>query len=83
MAVFNNNIREWRHKTTNLKTWLHYKLFLRQAHQEKIRVVTIAGKGGYTAAVQNIYGVLPPPTEENHETINSIHTIFQGTQIQT
>ena len=39
-----------------------------------------SGKGGYTAAVQKIYGVLPPLTEEHHEAIDNLHTIIQVMQ---
>ena len=46
-------------------------------------MVTTTGKGGYTAEVQNIYGVPPPPPEEHHETINDLHTIIHGMQTQS
>ena len=41
-------------------------------------MVTTAGKGGYTAALHNIYGVLPPYTEEDHEAIDNLNNTPQG-----
>ena len=60
-STFNEDIREWRGKTTDLKRWDGFKNFFHQAYLEQRRAVTTAGKGGYTAVVQNIYGVPPPP----------------------
>ena len=51
-----------------------------QSHQEQIIVVPTAGKEGYTATVQNIYGIPPPPPEEHHEAIEDIQTIVQVMQ---
>ena len=79
-TVFNDNIREWRRRNTNQKTWAHNKLFFRQSRREHRRSVTTSGKGRYTAAVQNIYGVPPLPPEKHHEAINDIHTIVQVMQ---
>ena len=46
-------------------------------------MVTTAGKGGYTAEVQNIYGVSPTtPPEENNAEIESLHASTQGIQDQ-
>ena len=59
--MFNEDIIEWRHQTINQKTWAQFKILFRQSHREQRKAVTTAGKGGYTVAVQNIYGV-PPPT---------------------
>ena len=83
MAIFKENIREWRCQTTNQKTWAHFKIFFHQAHQKPRKCVTTAGKGGYTAAVQNIYGVPSPPPEEHHDMIDHINTISQGMQTQS
>ena len=68
-GVFNDNIHEWRRQSDDLKTWVKYKLVFHQAHQEQKRLITTAGKGGYTATVQNIYGAPPPSSEEHHEMI--------------
>ena len=59
-ARFNNYIREWRRKPTELNMWENFKTFFHQAHREQWRAVITAGKGGYTTAVQNIYSVSPP-----------------------
>ena len=45
-----------------------------------MRVVTTIEKGIYTTAVHNIYGVWPPPLEENRKAIESFHTIVHGMQ---
>ena len=50
---------------------------------EQRRAVTTEGKGGYIAAVQNIFGVQTFPPEEHHKAINRITTIFKGIQTQT
>ena len=42
--------------------------------------MTTAGEGGYTAAVQKIYGVPPPPPEEHHEAIDNLNNIDKGMQ---
>ena len=76
----NKNIREWRRQTTDQNTWTHYNIFFRQYHCKQSRAVTTAGKGQYTAAVQNIYGVPPPPAEEHNGKIDNLHTITQGIQ---
>ena len=47
-----------------------------------MKSVTTVGKGGYKAAVQNIYGVTHPYPEEHHEAIDHIKKIFQRMQIQ-
>ena len=62
METFTNNIREWHLESTKLKTWATPKVFLHWAHKNQRREVTTTGKGGHTAAVQNIYGVPPPST---------------------
>ena len=62
METFTNNIREWHLESTKLKTWATLKVFLHWAHKNQRREVTTTGKGGHTAAVQNIYGVPPPST---------------------
>ena len=33
-VIFNDDIREWRRKSTDLKTWVKYKLIFHQAHRE-------------------------------------------------
>ena len=48
-----------------------------------MRAVTTAEKGGYTAALHNIYSGPPPPPEEHHEAINQINTIVQGINKQS
>ena len=82
MGIFNDDIREWRRKSADLKTWEKYKLFSHQSLQEQKRAVTTAGKGGYTGTVENIYGSPPPPLEENHEVIEYIQTIVQEIKTQ-
>ena len=46
-------------------------------------MVTTIGKVAYTAEVKNIYGVPPPPPEDNQKAIENLNTIVQGMQIQT
>ena len=75
---FNEDIREWRQQTTNLKTWATFKTLFHQDHGEQRRLVATVGKGGYTAAVHNIHSVLPPLQKENHKTIDNLNTIVQG-----
>ena len=72
MGMFNYEIRYWRRKYADLKTWEKYNLFFHRAHQEQKRAVTTAGKGGYTATVQNIYSATLPSPEEYHEVIEDI-----------
>ena len=43
-------------------------------------MVSTTGKGGYTAAIQNIYGVPPPPPADHHEAIYNLNTSVQGMQ---
>ena len=80
MAMFNEDIREWRHQTTDQNIWENHKIFFHQAHHEQRRAVTTAGKGGYTVAVKNIYGAPPLSPEKYNEAINNLHTIAQGMQ---
>ena len=77
-GIFNDDIRECRRQSSDLKTWAKYKLFSHQKHREKKRSVTTAGKHGYTATVQNIYGASLSSPEDHHEVIEDIHTILQG-----
>ena len=73
-TTFNENVHEWRQQSTNMNTWLTFKNFSRQSHQEQQRAATTAEKGWYTAAVKNIYGVpLPPPTRRSSWG-NRVHT---------
>ena len=65
--MFNKYIREWIH----------------QSHDQKRRAFTATGKGKYTVAVQNIYGVPPPPTEDHHEAIDNLNAIIKGMQTQS
>ena len=60
MAIFNEVIREWQRQATKQKTWAKFKIFFHQANCEQLKAVTNAGKGGYTAAIKNIFGVPPP-----------------------
>ena len=83
MVMFNEDTREWRCQTTDQKTWAHFKIFFHLAHLKQMKAVTTARKGGCTAAVQNIYCVMPPPTEEHHESIDHINSIVQGMQTQS
>ena len=48
METFNDDIREWRQKSTKLKMWETLKVLL---HREQIILVTISRKGGYTIVV--------------------------------
>ena len=76
--TFIENIREWRRQSTELKTRVNCKSFFHRAHREQIRLLTTAGKGCYTAIVQNIHGVMPPPPGDKHESIDYLNTIVQG-----
>ena len=49
----------------------HIQDIFHQSHREQRRAVTTAGKGGYIAAVKNIYGLLPPPPEDHHKPIDN------------
>ena len=82
MGIFNDDIREWIQQSADLKTWTKYNLVFHKAHQYQKRAVTTAVKGGYTATVQNIYGVPPPRPEEYHEVIEDIQKIMQVMQTQ-
>ena len=74
--MFNNDTREWRRKTVNLKTWDALKLFLHCAHQEQRHAVTTVGKGEYTAAMKNFYRVPPTaPPEEHTKAFEYLYTI--------
>ena len=75
MMVFNDNIREWQSQATDKKTWGKFNILFHRYHCKQRKSVTTAGKGGYTAAVQNIYGVPPPSPEEHHEVIDHINII--------
>ena len=44
---FNEDIREWRRQTANIKKWSTLKIFFCQSHCEQIKEVATAGKGGY------------------------------------
>ena len=44
--TFNNNIKEWRQKSTDLKTWAKFNNFFQRAHIEQLRAVTTTRKGG-------------------------------------
>ena len=83
MRFFNDNIQEWRRQTTDQKMSAQYNLFFYREYLEYIIAVTTAVRLVYTAAVQNIYGVLPPPSEEYHEVIEDIKNIVQGMQTQS
>ena len=83
MASFNEDIREWIQQNTNLKTWATFKTLFHQSHREQRIEVTTTGKWGYTAAIQNIYGVPPPPLEEHHEVVDNLNTILQGMKTQS
>ena len=77
-GIFNDDIREWRRKSADLKTWVKYNFFFRQAHQEQKIAVITAGKGGYIATVQNIYSEPQPYPEEHYEVIEEIHKKLLG-----
>ena len=51
-------------------------------HREQKRAVTTAGKGGYIAILQNIYGAPPPSPEEHHDVIVDIQKNLQGMRTQ-
>ena len=61
MEIFNNNIRDWQCQTSDQNTWEKFKILFHRAHSEQRKAVTTAGKGGYTEAVKNIYGVTTHP----------------------
>ena len=75
-GIFNDDIREWRRKSADLKTWEKYNFFHR-VHREQKRALTTALKGGSTATVQNIYSVPPLSLEEPNELIENTQTIFR------
>ena len=77
-GIFNDDIRDWRRQSADLKTWAKYIYFFLIAHKEQKREVTTTGKGGYTATEQNIYGAPPLSLEEHHETLEVIQKIVQG-----
>ena len=78
-AIFNDDIREWRRKLSDLKTWVAYKVFFHHMHRKQRLAVRTTGKGGYTAAVKNIYVVMPPaPPEEKNADIEPLQAITQG-----
>ena len=77
-VMFNKDIIKWRRQITDLKTWDSYKTFFHLSHRKQRISVTTSGKGGYTVAVQSIYGVPQHPPEEHHESINHIKNIVQG-----
>ena len=77
-ARFSEDIRDWQQQSNKLKMWSHLKIFFHRSNQYQRRAVTTAGKGGYTVAVQNIYGVPPPPLEEHHEAIGYLNKKFKG-----
>ena len=55
-----------------------FKILFYPDHREQRRAATTAGRGGYATAVQNVYGVTPPPSEEHHKAIDHTNTIVQG-----
>ena len=66
--TFNNNIKEWRQKFTDLKTWAKFNNFFQTAHIEQLRAVTTTGKVRYTAAEKYIYCI--PPSPHQNSTMN-------------
>ena len=60
----------------------HVQDIFHRSHHVQRNEVTAARKGGYTIAVQNIHGVMPPPPEEHHNAVDNLNTIFQGMQNQ-
>ena len=76
-GIFNDDIREWRRQSADLEMWAKYKLFFRRAHREQKIVVTTAGKWGYTATVQNVYGAPPDSPEDHYGVIEDIKTTMQ------
>ena len=81
-GILNDDIREWRRKSADLKTWEKFKLFFHQAHREQKIAVTTARKGEYTTTVKTIYGAPPPSPGKHHEVIEDIQTIVQGMKTQ-
>ena len=82
-STFNEDIRKWIRKTTDLKTWDGFNIIPHQAYREQKKAVTTTSKGVYTLAVKNIYRVRTPPPGENHKAINNFNTIIQGMQDQS
>ena len=80
--MFNKDIREWRHQTTDQKALVNYNTFFHPSHRKHRIAVTTAGKVGYNAMLHNIYGVPSPPPEDYHKAIDNLHTIFQRMQMQ-
>ena len=61
----------------------HFQDIFHQAHRGKSKEATTTGKVGYTATVQNIFVVTPPPPEYHHRDIDNLNTIVQGMQMQS
>ena len=68
-STFNEDIHEWQRQSAELKTWEGFKNFFQRDHKEQRSVINTALKRGYTEAVQNIYGVPPPPPEYHNKLI--------------
>ena len=75
--------RECRRQTIELNTWANLKAFFHQSHFEQKRAVTSTYIVVYTVAVQNIYGILPPPPENSHGLIDRWNIIAYGIQTQS
>ena len=45
-ATFDEDIQEWRKKSTNFKTWASFGAFFHRAHIEQRGEVTTEGEGG-------------------------------------
>eukprot|EP00978_Attheya_sp_CCMP212_P005238 scaffold11617_cov53-Attheya_sp.AAC.5 len=83
MAVFNEDIKEWRRKPEAEKTWTLFKTHFQRAHKEQHNATTTAGQGGYSATVNSIYGM--PTNEEQaaqqdlqERAAESLETISDG-----
>ena len=59
-STFNKDIRWWRRKNTDLKTWATFKKIFHQDHREQRRPVTTSRKGGYAAAVKKLWCTVTP-----------------------
>ena len=78
LAMFNEDIREWRRQITDQKTWAHINIFFHLSHRDQRKEGNNPRKRGIRHVSTKYYGVPPTPSEEHHETIYHISTIWQG-----
>ena len=83
-GVFNDNTREWRRQSSNLKTWAKYKLFFSPSTPRAEKSGDNCRKRGVNRdGAKNIQCNPPTPPEEHHGKIEDTQTIMQGMQEQS